>query len=555
MENEWSKVKLVDIIQFNPKESIKKGEIAKKVAMEKLEPFTRKISGFEEAKFTSGTKFRNGDTLLARITPCLENGKTAQVDILDKDEIGFGSTEYIVLREKLGITDNDFIYYLSISPEFRNVAIKAMNGSSGRQRVQKDVLENSEFLLPPLDEQKAIAKILSDLDEKIGVNNKINKKLEEMVQAIFKQWFVDFEFPNEDGKPYKSSGGEMVESELGMIPKGWNSKSLLDIADYLNGLAMQKFRPEDDEKGIPVLKIKELRQGKSDDEKDQKEFKQFATELAKAHALCAATDEGKEVALEVSYFKAVKASLVKLDTKKVVKKSKQEMEARVNQLLEKSIISEEVIDVFDTLGIKRPDVSILSEEFLEEVKGMKEKNLAAEMLKKLLEGNLKAMERTNLVKSEKFSEKLKKTLNKYRNQAITNAEVIEELIKMAHDLKNMKTREEELGLNSDEIAFYDALTDDAVKEFMTDETLKMIAHELTYAIRRNISIDWSIRKSAQAGMRRIIKRLLKKYDYPPDKSKKALETVLRQAELMCGNVDFTDEEYAMVAEKESKYTV
>lgn len=268
MENEWSKVKLVDIIQFNPKESIKKGEIAKKVAMEKLEPFTRKISGFEEAKFTSGTKFRNGDTLLARITPCLENGKTAQVDILDKDEIGFGSTEYIVLREKLGITDNDFIYYLSISPEFRNVAIKAMNGSSGRQRVQKDVLENSEFLLPPLDEQKAIAKILSDLDEKIGVNNKINKKLEEMAQTIFKQWFVDFEFPNEDGKPYKSSGGEMVESELGMIPKGWNSKSLLDIADYLNGLAMQKFRPEDDEKGIPVLKIKELRQGKSDENSD-----------------------------------------------------------------------------------------------------------------------------------------------------------------------------------------------------------------------------------------------------------------------------------------------
>lgn len=304
-----------------------------------------------------------------------------------------------------------------------------------------------------------------------------------------------------------------------------------------------------------LLKAKCLKFILGFDEKDQKEFKQFATELAKAHALCAATDEGKKVALEVSYFKAVKASLVKLDTKKVVKKSKQEMEARVNQLLEKSIILEEVIDVFDTLGIKRPDVSILSEEFLEEVRGMKEKNLAAEMLKKLLEGNLKAMERTNLVKSEKFSEKLKKTLNKYRNQAITNAEVIEELIKMAHDLKNMKTREEELGLNSDEIAFYDALTDDAVKEFMTDETLKMIAHELTYVIRRNISIDWSIRKSAQAGMRRIIKRLLKKYDYPPDKSKKALETVLRQTELMCGNVDFSDQEWGMAAENNSSYTV
>ena len=259
MENEWSKVKLVDIIQFNPKESIKKGEIAKKVAMEKLEPFTRKISGFEEAKFTSGSKFRNGDTLLARITPCLENGKTAQVDILDKDEIGFGSTEYIVLREKLGITDNDFIYYLSISPEFRNVAIKAMNGSSGRQRVQKDVLENSEFLLPPLDEQKAIAKILSDLDEKIETNNKINKKLEEMAQAIFKQWFVDFEFPNEEGKPYKSSGGEMIESELGMIPNGWRVKLLKDYCDVKKGLSYKgKHLVED---GVPMINLGNVNPG------------------------------------------------------------------------------------------------------------------------------------------------------------------------------------------------------------------------------------------------------------------------------------------------------
>ncbi|HBI6881558.1 TPA: restriction endonuclease subunit S [Clostridium perfringens] len=236
-EKNWQLYKLKDIIQFNPKESIKKKEIAKKIAMDKLEPFTRKVSGYEETEFTSGTKFRNGDTLLARITPCLENGKTAQVDILDENEIGFGSTEYIVLREKLGITFNDYIYYLSISPEFRNMAIKSMTGSSGRQRVQKDVLEESEIILPILEEQKAIAKILSDLDEKIEVNNKINKNLEEMAQAIFKQWFVDFEFPNEEGKPYKSSGGEMVESELGMIPKGFKVKSIgelpLIITDYV----------------------------------------------------------------------------------------------------------------------------------------------------------------------------------------------------------------------------------------------------------------------------------------------------------------------------------
>ena len=318
----------------------------------------------------------------------------------------------------------------------------------------------------------------------------------------------------------------------------------LDYSDYMSGSQAKRMRT--------IVVGMNFVYGL--DEKEQKEFKQFATELGKAHALCSATDEGKSYALEVSYFKAVKASLLKLDRKAGVKKSKKEMEARVNQLLEKSIISEEVIDVFDALGLKRPEVSILSEEFLEEVKAMKEKNLAAEMLKKLLEGNLKSMERTNLVKSEKFSEKLKKTLNKYRNQAITNAEVIEELIKMAHDLRNMKTREEELGLTKDEIAFYDALTDDeAVKEFMTDETLKMIAHELTNAIRRNISIDWSIKKSAQAGMRKIIKRLLKKYDYPPDKAKKALETVLRQAELMCGNVDVNELAVDMVAEESGEY--
>ena len=233
MENKWNRIKLKDAIQFNPRETIKKGNIAKKVAMEKLEPFNRKISGYEEVAFTSGTKFRNGDTLLARITPCLENGKTAQVDILDKDEIGFGSTEYIVLREKLGITDNDFIYYLAISPEFRNIAIKSMNGSSGRQRVQKDILENSEIYLPDLKEQKAIAKILSDLDEKIEINNKINDNLEKIAQAIFKQWFVDFEFPNENGEPYKSSGGDMIESELGEIPKGWEVKELQEITSNI----------------------------------------------------------------------------------------------------------------------------------------------------------------------------------------------------------------------------------------------------------------------------------------------------------------------------------
>ena len=289
------------------------------------------------------------------------------------------------------------------------------------------------------------------------------------------------------------------------------------------------------------------------DEEDQKEFKKIAVELSKAHSLCAATETGKSKALEVSYFKAVKASLVKLGEKDGPKLSKREIDARINQMLERSIISEEVIDVFDAMGIKRPEVSILSDEFLEEVREIKHKNLAVEMLKKLLEGNIKAVERTNLVKSEMFSEKLKKSLNKYRNQAITNAEVIEELIRLAHELKHMKDQQKNSGLSDDEIAFYDALTaDDIVKEFMEDETLKKIAKELTRAIQRNITIDWSVRKSAQAGMRKIIKRLLKYYDYPPEHAKKALETVMRQAEKMCINqMDFVLLERA--AEGEDEY--
>ncbi|SCG82556.1 type I restriction enzyme, R subunit [Proteiniborus sp. DW1] len=291
--------------------------------------------------------------------------------------------------------------------------------------------------------------------------------------------------------------------------------------------------------------------GKS--EKEQKEFKQISVELAKAHSLCAATEEGKAKALEVGYFKAVKASLVKLREKEPVKYSKKEIEARLNQMLERSIISEDVIDVFDVMGLQRPDVSILSEDFLNEVREMKHKNLAVEMLKKLLEGNIKAMEKRNLVKSERFSEKLKKALIKYRNQAITNAEVIEELIKMAHDMKKAKEEEKDLGLNEDEIAFYDALTADGiVREFMTDETLKKIAQELTLAIKNNITIDWSVRKSAQAGMRRIIKRLLKKYDYPPEQAKNALMVVMRQAEKMCGNMSTQDIQYDRVAEEEKQ---
>lgn len=238
---EWLEKRMDEIADFNPRESIPKGTIAKKVAMDKLQPFCRDVPSFEMEAFSSGTKFRNGDTIMARITPCLENGKTAKVDVLDDGEVGFGSTEYIVFRAKEG-NDPDFIYYLVTSPVVREPAIKSMVGSSGRQRVQTDVVQKLKVRVPDLERQQAIAGILKTLDDKIAANRRINDNLEQQAQSIFTQEFLSL-----DG-----------------LPDGWQESSLLGIADYLNGLAMQKYRPTDDEQGFPVLKIKELRQGSCD---------------------------------------------------------------------------------------------------------------------------------------------------------------------------------------------------------------------------------------------------------------------------------------------------
>ncbi|WP_455759991.1 restriction endonuclease subunit S [Cloacibacillus evryensis] len=181
----WSHIKAADFIDFNPRESLPKNTEVKKVAMECLQTFTRDVAGYEVAPFNGGTKFRNGDTIMARITPCLENGKTAQVDFLGEDEIGCGSTEFIVMRAKAEISDKDFVYYLAISPFFRDIAIQSMIGSSGRQRVQQSVLDATELFVPPLPKQIEIGRTLRTLDDKIANNAKINHHLEQMAQAIF----------------------------------------------------------------------------------------------------------------------------------------------------------------------------------------------------------------------------------------------------------------------------------------------------------------------------------------------------------------------------------
>jgi type I restriction enzyme S subunit len=188
--SEWREIALDSVAIINPTESLKKGKVAKKIAMDAIQPFTKKPSSFAIEEYNGGMKFRNGDTIVARITPCLENGKTAYIDILEDGEVGFGSTEYIVLREREEISDKQFLYYFSISSVFRDIAILSMTGSSGRQRVQTEVVRQHIFELPPLPEQKAIAAVLSSLDDKIDLLYRQNKTLEAMAETLFRQWFV-----------------------------------------------------------------------------------------------------------------------------------------------------------------------------------------------------------------------------------------------------------------------------------------------------------------------------------------------------------------------------
>lgn len=246
MPNNWKTYKLSDFIDINPLVKLKANQSYSFVEMKDLDANlkTVKPSAFKTLK--GGAKFQNNDTLFARITPCLENGKICQVRDLENN-VGFGSTEFLVFRGKENISDSDFVYYLSREPFVRQFAEANMIGTSGRQRVAKEAFQNIELELPPLQEQKYIASILSSIDDKIENNLAINKTLEEMAMAIYKHWFVDF-------GPFQD--GEFVESELGSIPKGWEVKSLGSIVSVLGGYAFKSAWFQ--ETGVKVIKIKNI---------------------------------------------------------------------------------------------------------------------------------------------------------------------------------------------------------------------------------------------------------------------------------------------------------
>ncbi len=257
------------------------------------------------------------------------------------------------------------------------------------------------------------------------------------------------------------------------------------------------------------------------------------TELSKAFALVSSTDEAIKIRDEVGFFQAIKAAMIKRTTTNNGK-SPEEIDAAVRQIVSKVVTSDEVIDIFAAAGLKSPNIGILSDEFLEEVRGLPYKNLALEVLKKLINDEIKIRSRKNLIQARSFREMLENTIKKYQNCSIETSQVIDELIKLAKDIRKAYQRGENLGLSEDEIAFYDALeVNDSAVKILGDDTLKAIAKDLVTAIRKNLTIDWTVKESVRAKLRVMVKRLLKKYGYPPDKCDKATVTVLQQAELLC----------------------
>ena len=265
-------------------------------------------------------------------------------------------------------------------------------------------------------------------------------------------------------------------------------------------------------------------------------FVRAVIELTKAYALSVPHKKALEISDDVAFFQAVKAALVKSQPDK--QRSKDEIEHVIRQIISKAVITDEVIDIFSAAGIKKPDISILSDEFLADIRGMEHKNLAVELLKKLLDSEIKIIARKNVVMARSFTELLENAIAKYHNRSVETIQVIDELIKIAKEMREASTRGDKLGLSEDEIAFYDALgVNDSAVAVLGDDQLRKIAQEIAKAVRNNVKIDWAIRENVRAEMRVIVKRILRKYGYPPDKQAQATELVLEQAELICKTDD------------------
>ena len=267
-------------------------------------------------------------------------------------------------------------------------------------------------------------------------------------------------------------------------------------------------------------------------QEDGKERCQNAVrELSQAFALAVPHPETIRIRDDVGFFQAVRAQLIKKASGEA--RSEEELDLAVRQIISRAVASEGVMDIFAAAGLDKPDISVLSDEFLAEVKGMPHRNLAVELLQKLLKGEVSARRRKNVVQARSFAEMLEQTLRRYQNRAIEAAQVIEELIELAKEMREANERGEQLGLSEDELAFYDALeTNDSAVKVLGDETLRQIAQQLVETVRRNVTIDWTLRENVRARLRVLVRRILRIHGYPPDKQEKATQTVLEQAEVL-----------------------
>lgn len=309
-------------------------------------------------------------------------------------------------------------------------------------------------------------------------------------------------------------------------------KEILHGLDYTNFFMTHKAS----ERAAILCRVMDFIFGLSTDR--QKDYCKTVAELAAAYSLCATSAEGMEHAAEVGFHKAVRGQVMKFLNPETTekKKSSQQLDREINELISRSIKSETVIDLINTGELERPNIGILDDTFLEGMKNLPQKNLALEMLKRLLNGEIKGYRKRNVVKSKKFSVMLAEAVKKYHNNAVDTTKVIQELIELAKQIRQDRDKRNTINLTDEELAFYDALSDnESARTLMDDITLQQIAKELTQAIRANLTVDWSVRKSVQAKMRIIVKKLLKKYKYPPDETSHAVDVVLEQTKLMCTN--------------------
>ena len=256
------------------------------------------------------------------------------------------------------------------------------------------------------------------------------------------------------------------------------------------------------------------------------------TRLSQAFALAVPHDKAIAIRDDVAFFQAVRAVLAKSAPGEG--RDAEDLDHAIRQIVSRAIVSDEVVDIFAAAGLRKPDISILSDEFLAEVRGMPQKNLAVELLRKLLLGEIKARGRHNIVQARSFAEMLEEAIRRYQNRAVESAQVIEELIALAEEMREASRRGEKLHLTEDEVAFYDALeVNDSAVNVLGDDTLKTIARELVEAVRNSVTIDWTMRENVRARIRVMVKRILRKYGYPPDKQERATQTVLEQAEVLC----------------------